>query len=82
MDNNPRRVHRLLTIATIDAQGNPSFNQGRFKFDGKEYPMYTNTTLLPALTSGARTGMTVIKMVDAYTTVARAKTRQENRSLY
>src|SRR4051812_31839201 len=63
----------VMTIATVDAAGNPGFTQARFKFDGKEYPVYSNTNLLPALTAAAKTGVTSMKMMDSYTTVATRK---------
>ena len=57
----------VVTIAGLDSQGNPTFNMGRFKYDGKDYPVYPNTALLAFVATGAKLATNAYKIVDAYT---------------
>jgi hypothetical protein len=58
----------MVTISSIDTQGNPGFNLGRFKYDdGKDYPIYSNTALAAMVATGAKPATGTYHLVDAST---------------
>jgi hypothetical protein len=57
----------VFTQTGIDSEGNPNFTQAAYKFDGKEYPEYTRTTLASFATAGAKPNTNKYRLVDAYT---------------
>jgi hypothetical protein len=58
----------VFTLVGQDAQGNPMFIQSVYKFDGKEYPEYTQTSLAEFSATGKSSNVrSVYKLLDAYT---------------
>ena len=58
----------IVTIATLDAQGNPGFNLARFKYDdGKDYAIYSNAALAAMAATGAKPATGTYHLVDAST---------------
>lgn len=63
----------LLTISSVDSQGNPTFQMFAYKPDGKDYSSYNNTTLAEFLATGAKGGTTSVKLTDDYTAILQTK---------
>jgi hypothetical protein len=57
----------VFTQSGIDAEGNPTFTQASYKFDGNEYPEYTPATLASFATAGVKPNTNKYRLVDAYT---------------
>ena len=58
----------VSTFGGITPQGNPTFNQTTWKYDGKEYLQYTQTTLPEFSAKGVKLNTNAYRAVDAYTT--------------
>ena len=64
----------VTTNETVDAQGNPTFGQVVYKYDGKDYGFPSQITLAEFLATGKKTWTTQAFMVmDANTVQATAK---------
>jgi len=63
----------VSTFVAIDPHGNPTFNLVRFKYDGKDYPVYSNANLAAFLTTGAKVGTGSYKVVAPNTVEATIK---------
>ena len=57
----------IFTQVGLDAEGNPTFIQTTYKFDGKPYPEYTQTDLVEFAAVGTTPNMNIYRLVDAYT---------------
>ena len=57
----------VFTQVGLDAEGNPTFIQTTYKFDGKPYPEYTQTTLAEFAATGTTPNRNIYRLVDAYT---------------
>ena len=57
----------VFTQVGLDAEGNPTFIQTTYKFDGKPYPEYTQTTLAELAAMGTTPNRNIYRLVDAYT---------------
>jgi hypothetical protein len=55
-------------LVTVSAQGNPTFNQATWKYDGKDYLQYTQATLPEFSAKGVKLNTNAYRAVDAYTT--------------
>ena len=51
----------------LDAEGNPTFIQTTYKFDGKPYAEYTQTSLAEFAAAGVTPNMNIYRLDDAYT---------------
>ena len=51
----------------VDSHGSPTFNQATYKYDGKDYPVYSQANLPLFSATGARPGTQAYRVVDAYT---------------
>ena len=56
-----------FTQVGLDAEGNPTFIQTTYKFDGKPYSEYTQTNLAEVAAMGTKPNMNIYRLVDAYT---------------
>ena len=54
--------------AGVNAQGNPTFGQTTFKYDGKDNPRYDQNSLAEFSAKGVKPGTDAYRAVDAYTT--------------
>jgi len=57
----------VFTQTGLDSQNNPVFIQSTYKFDGKGYPEFTQSTLAELSAVGTRPNSNIYKLVDAYT---------------
>ena len=57
----------VFTQVSLDADGSPTFIQTTYRFDGKPYPEYTQTTLAEFAAMGTTPNMNIYRLVDAYT---------------
>jgi len=57
----------VFTQVGLDAEGSPTFIQTTYKFDGKPYPEYTQTTLAEFAAMGTTPNTNIYRLVDAYT---------------
>ena len=57
----------VFTQVGLDAEGNPTFIQTTYKFDGKPYSEYTQTTLAEFAAMRTTPNMNIYRLVDAYT---------------
>jgi hypothetical protein len=58
----------VSTRAIVNNDGNPAFQQAVFKYDGKDYALFDNSSLAEFLVSGKRTALTLrAKAIDSYT---------------
>jgi hypothetical protein len=57
----------VFTQVGLDADGNPTFIQTTYKFDGKSYPEYTQTNLAEFAAIGATPNRNIYRLVDAHT---------------
>jgi hypothetical protein len=68
-----RRVQSLgdgfvvFTQVGLDAEGNPTFIQTTYRFDGTPYPEYTQTSLAELGARGTTPAKNIYRLVDAYT---------------
>ena len=70
-----RSARPAMTIATLDAQGNPGFNLARFKYDdGKDYAIYSNAALAAMVATGAKPATGTYHLVDTSTRMFTNKT--------
>ena len=59
----------MVTIFSgVTAQGNPTFTQVTWKYDGKDYTQYTPVSLAEFSAKGVKPTTTAYRAVDAYTT--------------
>jgi hypothetical protein len=64
----------ILSIWRISSQGVPTFQQSAYKLDGKDYPLYNQTTLAEFLATGKQQpGTTSVKLTAPDTAVAVTK---------
>ncbi len=60
---------RLFELTTITPQGDPVFQSVAYKMDGRQYPVYSNTSLVPFMTTGKPTAITrTWRRIDDHTT--------------
>ena len=57
----------VSTLVGVNAQGNPTFAQTNWKYDGKDYPQYTQVSLPEFTAKGVKAGTNAYRAVDAYT---------------
>jgi hypothetical protein len=57
----------VFTQVGLDAEGSPTFIQTTYKFDGKPYPEYTQTSLAEFAAMGTTPAKNIYRLVDAYT---------------
>ena len=58
----------VSTISGISAQGIPTFTLSAARYDGKNYPIYNQITLVDMMINGTKTPNTqAYKVIDAYT---------------
>ena len=57
----------VFTQVGLDAEGNPTFIQTTYKFDGKPYSEYTQTNLPEFAAMRTAPNMNIYRLVDAYT---------------
>jgi len=57
----------VFTQVGVDAQGRATFIQTTYRFDGKPYPEYTETTLAEFAATGTKPNTNIYRLVDAYT---------------
>jgi hypothetical protein len=57
----------VVTQVGLDAEGNPTFIQTTYKFDGKPYSEYTQTNLPEFAAMRTAPNMNIYRLVDAYT---------------
>lgn len=57
----------IFTQVGLDAEGNPTFIQTTYKFDGKPYPEYTHTNLAEFAAMGTTPNRNIYRLVDGYT---------------
>jgi hypothetical protein len=57
----------VFTQVGLDADGNPTFIQTTYKFDGKPYPEYTQTNVAEFAAVGTAPNKNIYRLVDAYT---------------
>jgi hypothetical protein len=57
----------VFTQVGVDADGNPTFIQTTYKFDGKPYPEYTQASLAEFAAVATKPNMNIYRLVDAYT---------------
>ena len=58
----------VSTFGGVTPQGNPTFNQTTWKYDGKDYLQYTQATLPEFSAKGVKLNTNAYRAVDAYTT--------------
>ena len=58
----------VRNASAVTAQGNPTFGQTTYKYDGKDYPRYGQDTLADFTAKGVKPGTDAYRTVDAYTT--------------
>ena len=51
----------------VDSHGSPTFSQGIYKYDGKDYPIYSQANLPLLFTTGVKPGTQAYRVVDANT---------------
>jgi hypothetical protein len=54
-------------IVGVTPQGDPSFTQTTWKYDGKDYPQYTQGSLAELSAKGVKPGTDASRAIDAYT---------------
>ena len=60
---------RLFELTSVTAEGDPVFQSVAFKIDGRQYPVYSNTSLIPFMTTGQPPKITrAWRRIDAFTT--------------
>jgi hypothetical protein len=58
----------VSTRSIVTKDGDPAFQQSIFKYDGKDYEFYDNSSLAEFLASGKRATLMIgAKVIDAYT---------------
>ena len=57
----------VFTQSGLDGRNNPVFIQSTYKFDGKGYPEYTQSSLAEYSAAGTVPNLNIYKLVDAYT---------------
>ena len=59
----------LFELTSVTTEGDPVFQSVAFKIDGRPYPVYSNSSLIPFMTTGQPSNITrVWRRIDAYTT--------------
>lgn len=59
----------LFELTSITPEGDPVFQSVAFKIDGRRYPVYSSTSLIPFMTTGQPSNITrAWRRIDAYTT--------------
>jgi hypothetical protein len=48
----------LFELTTVTPEGDPVFQSVAFRIDGRQYPVYTNATLVPFMVKGTPTNIT------------------------
>jgi hypothetical protein len=51
----------------VDSHGSPTFSQGTYKYDGKDYPIYSQANLPLFYLTGAKPGTQAYRVIDANT---------------
>jgi len=60
---------QLFELTSVTPEGDPVFQSVAFKIDGRQYPVYTSTSLIPFMTTGRPSNITRSwRRIDAYTT--------------
>ena len=58
----------LFELISVTPEGDPVFQSVAFKMDGRQYPVYTSTSLVPVMTTGRQSNITrAWRRVDAHT---------------
>jgi hypothetical protein len=57
----------VFTQVGLDAEGSPTFIQTTYRFDGRPYPEYTQTSLAQFASLGTSPAKNIYRLVDAYT---------------
>ncbi len=59
----------LFELTSVTPEGDPVFQSVAFKIDGRQYPVYSSTSLIPFMTTGKPSNITrAWRRIDAYTT--------------
>jgi hypothetical protein len=59
----------LFELISVTPEGDPVFQSVAFKLDGRQYPVYTSTSLIPFMTTGRPSNITrAWRRIDAHTT--------------
>jgi hypothetical protein len=59
----------LFELTSVTPEGDPVFQSVAFKIDGRQYPVYSSTSLVPFMTTGRPSNITrAWRRIDAYTT--------------
>lgn len=59
----------LFELTSVTPEGDPVFQSVAFKIDGKQYPVYSSTSLVPFMTTGRPSNITrVWRRIDTHTT--------------
>jgi hypothetical protein len=59
----------LFELTSVTPEGDPVFQSVAFKIDGRQYPVYSNASLVPFMTTGKPSHITrAWRRIDAYTT--------------
>ena len=58
----------LRPLSVLILRGIPTFQSDTWKYDGKDYPQYTQVSLPEFSAKGVKPGTTAYRAVDAYTT--------------
>lgn len=57
----------VFTQVGLDAEGSPTFIQTTYRFDGRPYPEYTQSSLAEFAAMGMTPAKNIYRLVDAYT---------------
>jgi hypothetical protein len=60
----------------VDSHGSPTFNQVTYKYDGKDYPVYTQASLPLSYTTGVKPSTQAYRVVDPNTVQLTPKDNQ------